>query len=539
MIEFDADRHDELAALVAQHFEQGGDTLEAARWNARAAYWTGHNQPHEALRLWGKVTELADQLSDSEESIALRITSRALQLDFAWRLGMEAERSDALLEDARELATRVGDLRSLSLLEMVGPGRAGQVLDGSTWIAATERAIALADQSDDDALRVAIRVAAAYAPMCAGRLDVCERRLDQALEIAGDDVTAGAGIVIGCPVAWAHMAKGIIRRNQNRLDEAEELIRYALELADEQGDVETESWSRGNLADLLTARGRLDEALGHAQRNYELTERLGDVFTRTWALVNLSLVRTEKGDGDGALDAIERAIRINDEAMGTGGEAEAWRGMVLARALLCAGRIDEARDAAEQSCRIAREREMLFTLPIALRTLAEARIAAGDPARRRPLTRPPSLQRSSATPTKRNGSSSCEAQSALEPEDSGARSVPESSAAGLLRQARGFEGLGPRVEGAPPYGLPAPPPDHDPGRVIRRSGATRAVPARVEGCERQVTRITHLDELRAVVREDIEQAAPPAAHSVVPAIAAFALDGTHARDDLNVIVHQR
>ena len=379
MIEFDVDRHDELAALVAQHFEQGGDTLEAARWNARAAYWTGHNQPHEALRLWGKVTELADQLSDSEESIALRITSRALQLDFAWRLGMETERSDALLEDARELATRVGDLRSLSLLEMVGPARAGQVLDGSTWIAATERAIALADQSGDHALRVAIRVAAAYAPMCAGRLDVCERRLDQALELAGDDVTAGAGIVISCPVAWAHMAKGIIRRNQNRLDEAEELIRYALELAGEQGDVETESWSRGNLADLLAVRGNLDEALGHAQRNYELTERLGDVFTRTWALVNLSLVRSKKGDGAGAVDAIERANRIYDEAMDNGGEAEAWRGMVLARALLCIGRIDEARDAAEQSSRMAREREMFLTLPISLRTLAEAQIAAGDP----------------------------------------------------------------------------------------------------------------------------------------------------------------
>ena len=99
---------------------------------------------------------------------------------------------------------------------------------------------------------------------------------------------------------------------------------------------------------LLTARGRLDEALGQAQRNYELTERLGDVFTRTWALVNLSLVRTEKGDGDGALDAIERAIRIDDEAMGMGGEAEAWRGMALVRAFLCAGRIEEARDAAER-----------------------------------------------------------------------------------------------------------------------------------------------------------------------------------------------
>ena len=56
----------------------------------------------------------------------------------------------------------------------------------------------------------------------------------------------------------------------------------------------------------------------------------------------------------------EGKIRIWDGAMDTGGEAEAWRGMVLARALLCAGRIDEARSAAEQSSQIAREREMLL-----------------------------------------------------------------------------------------------------------------------------------------------------------------------------------
>ena len=45
MIELNPERHDELAALIAQHLEEGGETLEAARWSARAAYWAGHSQP--------------------------------------------------------------------------------------------------------------------------------------------------------------------------------------------------------------------------------------------------------------------------------------------------------------------------------------------------------------------------------------------------------------------------------------------------------------------------------------------------------------
>src|SRR6476619_610449 len=51
MIELNPDRHDELAALIAQHLEQGGETLEAARWNARAAHWAGYSHPHDAMRL--------------------------------------------------------------------------------------------------------------------------------------------------------------------------------------------------------------------------------------------------------------------------------------------------------------------------------------------------------------------------------------------------------------------------------------------------------------------------------------------------------
>ena len=217
MIELDPDRHDELAALIAQHLEQGGETLEAARWNARAAHWAGYSHPQDAIRLWGKVTELASELPESEETAALGVFSRLLQLDYAWRLGMEKERVDALVEEAREIAARTGDLRSLTLLRFLESARPGLDQHTSEWTRAVDEAIALADESGDDALRVAIRTAGSYSYMVAGDLDHCEQLLDEALEIAGDDHSAGNGIVIGCPYAWAIMGKGIIRRDRCRV----------------------------------------------------------------------------------------------------------------------------------------------------------------------------------------------------------------------------------------------------------------------------------------------------------------------------------
>jgi len=379
MIELNPDRHDELAALIAQHLEQGGETLEAARWNARAAHWAGYAHPRDALRLWAKVSELASGLPESEETVALGVSSRLLQLDYAWRLGMEQSRLDTLLGEAGELAARSDDLRSLTLLKMLGSVRPGLDHQAPTWTRETEEAIALADRSGDDALRVAIRTAGAYSFLCAGRWDGCERLLDEGLSIAGDDRSAGARIIIGCPVAWAIMVKGVLRREAGDLEAGLQAYDEALRIAAEHGDPETESWTRGSKIMALDLMGEVDEALALAHRNYELTERLGDVFSRTWGLCYLGFARIYKQDFEGALAPLEEAERLYREAMGRGGEAQGWRGALRAEALLGLGRAPEALATAEVASATSRRDGMLWGHARAARILGRARAAAGEP----------------------------------------------------------------------------------------------------------------------------------------------------------------
>jgi class 3 adenylate cyclase/tetratricopeptide (TPR) repeat protein len=377
LIELNPDKHDELAALIAQHLELGGEKLEAARWTARAAHWAGHAHPRDALRLWTKVSELVSDLHEDDETAALGVFSRLLQLDYAWRLGMPKERVDALVDEAREIATRTGDVQSLALLRMLESARPGLVQPTSEWTAAVDESIALADKSGDDALRMAIRTAGSYAYLCAGDFDHCEQLVDEALELAGDDHAAGTGIVIACPFAWCLMAKAFVRRERREFDAGEELFGSALRIADAEGDPETASWTRGNLAGLMAVRGDLDQALALAQRNYELTERLGDVFSRHWALLNLGFVHLEREEPEPALDYVDRADSIYMDAMGTGGEAEGWRKALIAEALLGVGRVAEALESAERSATVARDRGLNWGLPRALRALARARLAAG------------------------------------------------------------------------------------------------------------------------------------------------------------------
>ena len=134
-IELNPERHDELAALIAHHMKEGGETLEAARWSARAAYRAGYTRPQDALRLWQQVTEPGRRVwRTPTRPTALAARSRRLQLDYAWRLGMDRDQADRLAVEATAIAERVGDLRSLALLTLLTgarPGVAEQRTNGS------------------------------------------------------------------------------------------------------------------------------------------------------------------------------------------------------------------------------------------------------------------------------------------------------------------------------------------------------------------------------------------------------------------------
>ncbi|HEY2714750.1 MAG TPA: adenylate/guanylate cyclase domain-containing protein [Solirubrobacterales bacterium] len=374
-VELESERLEELAGLIAHHFEQGGEPREAARWYSRAAHRAGHSQPRESMALWRRVTELTDRLEQDEESIQLGLFSRMLQLEYAWRLGIEPDVFEGLVAEATEIATARDDLNSLALLKLLTTARPGAAATSSEWLQAVAEAQALADRSGEPALAVAVRAAGAYAQMCSGNLDEVEATAAEIVALMGDDPEVGAGVVIASPRAWANVAQAMAQRERGNEEEAERLIEAALAETAAREDLETESWALGTRAQLLADRGDTEGALAIALRNRELTERLGDVFSRTIALTSLAYVELEAGEFEAALVDVELADRGYREAMGTPGEMAAWRGTMRARALLGTGRIEEALAQAEEAVAGSRQRGMAWQLPPALLVLAQARAA--------------------------------------------------------------------------------------------------------------------------------------------------------------------
>ena len=346
------ERADEHAALIAQHWEQAGDDQQASRWHARAAAWTGTNDPAASLAHWKRVRELADGLPESDETAALGIASRIWMLQFGWRLGMGSEEAQRVFAEADKLAQRRNDIRSrASLLTVQATVRAtiGDITIEEYASAALE-GLSLAEESGDRALYVGISIAPCFSLMNAGRfaegMEICEK----SIAFGAEDPTIGTGISVKCPYAWCVLWKGVLMTYTGDLVEAEGWIDRGMEIARAQGDIETVGWCYQ--MKVWNGWNRGGPKLAEGQRQLEIAEQIGDSFSRTWAHYWLGLAHRANHDWDRAIELGEEAEAMSRE-LGTAILGRAPRLILLAECYLekeeGARALELAREALEQA----------------------------------------------------------------------------------------------------------------------------------------------------------------------------------------------
>jgi class 3 adenylate cyclase/tetratricopeptide (TPR) repeat protein len=381
--ELHADKLDERAALMAQHWEAAGDRLTAARWSARAATWVGINDVAEAVRHWRKVSELVEALPASPEADALALSARIARLGYGWRLGISEQEAAAHYEAGRELAERNGDLVNLLMITAgyaTVRGVSGNVEEYGELAEEVDR---LSAEIGDPNLRMAMLSVPAYARWVRGRATEALALVDEGIALGADDHALGnlgTAIGVACPYSWCLFMKGVILPSMGYPEEAELSLERALQTAREQGDPETEGWAHVGYVWLARWTGEAESALAHATRAYEIAERIGDAFSRLWAIFWLGYARHLSGKSSEAIAAIEQSIELGREAR-TALEVESLRLAALAEALLGSGDRAAAVHAAQESVRVARERSNEGMLAFACRVLADALLSSDESGR--------------------------------------------------------------------------------------------------------------------------------------------------------------
>lgn len=366
----DPERLDERAAIVAGHWEAAGETLDAARWHARAATWIGSSDPAEARRHWVQVRALTDAVAGDLAAGELGFVARVSLLHMGLRAGIDAGEADTLFAEADRMAVLGGEPGPRAML--FGAYAASQLANHGRCARAAEladRSMDLAEESGDPHIRLAVGFGV-YPLWCVGRyhdsLALCER----AIEVADGDSSVGAHTAVACPLAGMHMGKGINLIMTGALPEALRWLRQSERVAADAGDIELVGWVHEHMAWMMHFIGDPDGAMRHARESLQFAERAGGSYSRTWAWFDLGWAHCARGEWREAIDALEQALAVRERP--TGADSDAWRLAVLAEAHLGLGDHDPARERAREAVALADEQGHVFAQTFT--RLAQARV---------------------------------------------------------------------------------------------------------------------------------------------------------------------
>jgi class 3 adenylate cyclase/tetratricopeptide (TPR) repeat protein len=296
------------AALLAHHFDEAGERLEAAHWHEQAGRRVARNDSADGVRHCRRVTTLLAAVPESSETLMLELTSRIALLEIGRIAGIEEREARDLFDEARAVAERLQDKAGHAFL-LTSYGRlCGLAGDVEQYLACAERATELAEGSDA-ALEFEMRSVLAHAQLAVGRLAparaTAERALTEVAQVAGLREAVEHSTAPGfCRVWWA-LASAHLGRSPDAEAAMEALLGEESEPA-----LQALYGAHAILCEVLRLRGDLPGALAHGRRAVELAEERGSVFSRVEAAAFLGAAELADGDLTAATSLLERALAL-------------------------------------------------------------------------------------------------------------------------------------------------------------------------------------------------------------------------------------
>ena len=330
-----AGRLDDVVDRLAHHFSRAGRPVEAVGYLGRLAATSAARYAHaEAATALREALRHADSLPDADEREHRTVEFTLRLVNSLYFLGALEESRDLLLGIEGRVAQLGNDPVRSEYLMWLGHtfSHLGEAVRAEA--AAREAAAAAERCGDGAALGKALYVLARECWWTGQFADGVQygRRADPLLE--SDDEIWWQGHC-RCYVAHCLFSSG-------RIGAAIEEAGQALAVGEAIGDRRIQSfatWSRGWYR---AARGDAETGLDECLRSLVLSP---DPVNSAWTLGFVGFAHMEAGDHAAAVDHIERALErmrhINHPRV------QCWFGGWLAEALLGAGRVDEARTAAE------------------------------------------------------------------------------------------------------------------------------------------------------------------------------------------------
>ena len=160
-----------------------------------------------------------------------------------------------------------------------------------------ESSLAVLAQDATDETVAMLMAQAARLHYFRGELDIASSWVDRALE-------AGEELALPEVLSQALNTKSLIIRTRGHEEEAQALLKHALDIAIENDLPNATGRALNNLADTFLVQDRVEEALLHDSRNFELSARRGDRPGQMTAMIHLVIDYVALGRWDEAMSLL-------------------------------------------------------------------------------------------------------------------------------------------------------------------------------------------------------------------------------------------
>lgn len=369
---------DEHAALLAAHSEAAGDAWAAARWHRRAAEWVGLKDVAASFRHWQQAVRLSRAAPQVAEADAFLATACARALASGWRLGGGVTDWAEVYGPgcaAAQAACEHGALVRLHAAYSIERAlNQGVVADYVTY---SERAVAIADELGDAALRCGARAPLVLGLGYCGDLRRAEHVADEVIALAAGDYDLGHDVVGFSPLLTARFARArLLAFRHDTVAALRELPRVH-QAALEHGYPEQALWIIYGEAEARYHAGHFEGARGLADAARWLVARLG-VGNELMGAMAICMSLACESDWPALEAATERAIDLIETSGAMRPVVALFRGL-RGTALAALGDLPGARVQARRGVDYMRE-SACYINPHAYGVLARLDIALGAPA---------------------------------------------------------------------------------------------------------------------------------------------------------------
>jgi class 3 adenylate cyclase/tetratricopeptide (TPR) repeat protein len=303
-----ADALDEPAALLAHHYEEAGEILEAVRFHRRAAVRLAENDLTGMLTHWRKVHTLSKTLPATREAMEHTLKACVSLLNNGWRQGMTEDEWESLGDEGKMLAERLEDRRGLLDVEL-GVGSlnmlCGYLVDA---FPACERAAELARELQDregisDSQFILLNL-----HWHGGRFEQAIAAADAAAAHGENDMSLGMDRWSVSSMNWLLALRGRVELWRGRPAEALAGIERCIHVARELGQPEVISWAGMGQCELAWMTGEREHAFSQAQRNLEVSEQVGSGLSEAGGQWGMGAAHLWRGELEPARERLERAL---------------------------------------------------------------------------------------------------------------------------------------------------------------------------------------------------------------------------------------